>query len=292
MNREVILAMKDTLSVDRDTTVRIVDLLELDNLVIDSTGVELGDEDGLEEEEIWGADYQFSDSEVTSIRSVATNFCANSESVTIDLDYIADNGTYPFMGVFTSNFGVRNGRQHKGIDISARNGAKDIFAVMDGVVRISTYMKGFGNVIVIRHQNGLESVYGHNRKNNVKRGDVVKSGDIIATVGSTGRSTAPHIHFEFRVDGVPIDPNFFLNVKESTFKRGEVYVHRFDSSTILASAESNKSKVIVKKYHTIRSGDTLSRISRRYGVTITQICKMNNIKSTTILRIGRQLRVT
>ncbi len=279
-----IVATKDTVSNEIIATNKNLSDTICNNLIEDEKEKEL--------DEVWGTNYEFTDRERTTISSTATNFFKDGNSVKVNLDELSQKATFPFDGIFTSNFGFRRGRGHKGIDISARNGAKDIKAFMDGVVRISKYMSGFGNVLVIRHENGMETVYAHCRKNHVKSGDIVNSGQVVATVGSTGRSTGPHLHFEIRIDGIPVDPNFFMNPKEKTMKHGLTYIHKFDKYTVLASNESQKSKVIVKRYHKIRSGDTLSRLSYKYGVSIKNLCKMNNIKTTTILRIGRQLRVS
>ncbi len=240
----------------------------------------------------WALDYLFTDKELTTVGEATTNFFADGESVEVNLYHIAREGSFPFNGVFSSNYGYRRGRMHNGVDLSARNGASDICAYMDGVVRISRYISQFGNTIVLRHQNGMETIYAHNSKNFVKRGDIVKAGDVIAQVGSTGRSTGKHLHFEIRVDGVALDPNLFLDVKNNTLKKGVVYVHKFSDKQILASAQQDKSKVIVKTYHKIRSGDTLGAIARKYRVPMKQICSLNNISTTTILRIGRSLRIT
>lgn len=247
--------------------------------------------DYMELERVWAKDCEFSDKERVTVGFSSYDFFSENESIRIDLDSLSAVATFPFNGVFSSNYGFRGSRMHRGVDLSARNGAKDIHAFLGGVVRMSTYMKGFGNTIVLRHYNGLETVYAHNKRNKVKRGDVVRSGDVIAIVGHTGRSTGAHLHFEVRVNGVAIDPNFFIDPKKLELKSGEMFIHRFNKTTILASNIEDKSKVIVKKYHTIRSGDTLSHISRRYRIPVTEICKMNRISTRTILKIGRQLRV-
>ncbi len=237
-------------------------------------------------------DYVFTAREKVNIAACSVDFFSDSESVTINLDSISKNSKFPFAGIFTSNFGFRGGRVHNGVDISARNGAKDIFAFMDGVVRMSTYIRGFGNTIVVRHLNGLETVYAHNSKNLVVVGDIVSAGEKIAIVGSTGRSTGPHLHFEIRINGKPIDPNFIITPKVHKIKEGKVYAYRFDKTKIVISDISDRSKVIVKRYHKISSGDTLSRLSYKYGISISGLCKLNNIKSTSVLRLGQQVRVS
>ncbi|MBK5968221.1 MULTISPECIES: M23 family metallopeptidase [Thiorhodovibrio] len=119
-------------------------------------------------------------------------------------------------GVVTSDFGYRRhpitGRRsmHNGIDISAKVGTS-ILAMADGLVVFAGRKHGYGNIVEIRHGNGLETWYAHNKANRVKEGDLVNRGQEIATLGSTGRSTGPHVHFEVRKNGVPINPRSYLN---------------------------------------------------------------------------------
>ena len=277
---------KDTIVIEKAEPISLEEI-GIAELVIDSTV--LTEEE--QAEKLWGEQCIFTEIEKISVGSSSKDFFVDSESVTLDLDYISKNARYPFDGVSGSDFGFRSGRAHNGIDISARNGAKEIYSFMGGVVRMSTYVRGFGNTIVIRHYNGLETIYAHSSKRLVKSGDVVCVGQQIAIVGSTGRSTGPHLHFEIRVNGKPINPNFFVDPKTRSVRTGAAYIHRFDKQLILASYESDRSKVIVKRYHKIRSGDTLSRLSNRYGISINNLCKLNNIKSTSILKIGQQVRV-
>lgn len=242
-------------------------------------------------ESIWAENYEFSEKEKSTIGFCLYDFFSENESVRINLDSLSNIATFPFNGILSSNYGFRGSRMHNGIDISARNGARDIHAFLGGVVRISTYTRGFGNIIVLRHYNGLETIYAHNKRNLVERGDVVHSGDVIAIVGSTGRSTGAHLHFEVRVNGKAIDPNFFINPKKLELKGGETFIHRFGKTTILASSVQDRNNVIVKKYYAIKSGDTLSHLSKRYRIPISELCKMNNISTKSILRIGQKLRV-
>lgn len=122
-------------------------------------------------------------------------------------------------GVVTSTFGLRRhpitGRRsmHKGIDIAARHGA-DIVAMADGLVIFSGRKNGYGKIVEIRHPDGLETCYAHNARNLVSEGELVTKGQVIAKLGSTGRSTGPHVHFEVRRNGQAIDPMRFLDLSE------------------------------------------------------------------------------
>ncbi|MDD3464714.1 MAG: LysM peptidoglycan-binding domain-containing M23 family metallopeptidase [Candidatus Cloacimonetes bacterium] len=115
----------------------------------------------------------------------------------------------PTNGRVTSEFGMRRGRPHKGIDIANKSGTP-IYAVLDGVVVYSGTQRGYGNVVLIEHPNFVMTVYAHNEKNLVNVGDHVSQGQQIARMGSTGNSTGPHLHFEYRVKGTALNPRKVL----------------------------------------------------------------------------------
>lgn len=116
---------------------------------------------------------------------------------------------WPVKGTVYSRFGVREGVQHDGIDISAAKGTP-IVAADDGEVLYSGTQRGYGNLVLIRHADGLITIYAHNDSNRVRQGQKVKRGEVIATVGQTGRASGPHLHFEVRKDRLPRNPLFFL----------------------------------------------------------------------------------
>lgn len=224
-------------------------------------------------------------------------------------------GSYhmPQIGRVTSKWGYRHGRRHQGIDISLPNGTP-LFAVFDGKVRISKSVKGgYGNLVVIRHNNGLETFYGHMSRRNVKPGDIVHAGDTIGFSGNTGRSTGPHLHFETRYQGLTFDPQRIINfengdlrqrmmvLKRRYFDASSRYDQDFDEEFLLVEDDARALEEKKKKdaeearkamvYHKVRSGENLGLIARKYHTTVNNICRLNGIKSTTILRIGRTLRV-
>lgn len=116
---------------------------------------------------------------------------------------------WPIAGDVTSKFGQRGDSFHDGIDISAPEGTP-VRAIEKGEVLYSDQLRGYGNLIVVRHAGGFVSVYAHNRKNLVQEGQKVTQGESIAEVGQTGRVTAPHLHFEIRRDNVARDPLYYL----------------------------------------------------------------------------------
>lgn len=117
---------------------------------------------------------------------------------------------WPVQGVLTSRFGRRKGRNHDGIDIAAKKGTP-IFAAAAGRVVLSGWgPTGYGLMVIIKHPNHLITVYAHNSKNHVKENAIVRQGQRIASIGSTGRSTGPHLHFEVRNDTHSVDPLKYL----------------------------------------------------------------------------------
>lgn len=211
----------------------------------------------------------------------------------------------PFQGdvYYRGKFGVRRGRRHQGVDLPLKTG-EPIYAAFTGKVRMSKYFGAFGNLVVIRHDNGLETFYAHLSKRNVEAGDWVNAGDVIGLGGSTGRSTGPHLHFETRYKGFAFDPQWLID-----FKTGELRHRLFilkkkffniysnyeqDFEDEFKNHEEDKAEDAEKaamKYYVIRSGDTLSKIARNNGTTINELCRLNGITTKTTLRIGRRIRV-
>lgn len=183
----------------------------------------------------------------------------------------------------TSDFGLRRAAWHYGVDLRLKVGTP-VYAAFDGIVRVIGYQRrGFGRYLVIRHANGLETVYAHLLKTFFTVGDEVQAGDVIGNGGNSGRSTAPHLHFELRYAGNAIDPNLVYDFGTNQIRNQDFEVQP-DVFTYLA--EANKIR-----YHTVRSGDTLSGIGYRYGVSITKLCRLNGIRRTSILNIGQRIRI-
>ena len=190
------------------------------------------------------------------------------------------------------------------MDIPIKMGEPD-YAVFNGRVRISQYNRGgYGNLVVIRHDNGLETFSGHLSERLVQSGDWVEAGQIIGFCGSTGRSTGPHLHFETRYCGQTFDPERLIDFESGNLRRQTFLLKKsfFDIRSNMAQdfedeislAEEDQKAAAEKAamaYHKIRSGDTLGAIAQRYGTTVSKLCSLNGITSKTTLRIGRTLRV-
>jgi murein DD-endopeptidase MepM/ murein hydrolase activator NlpD len=207
---------------------------------------------------------------------------------------------HPFKGATTSNFGYRHGMPHFGVDVKLEIG-DSVHAAFEGKVRIAKRNKSYGNVVIIRHPNGLETYYAHLSKLLVEPGQDVDAGTIIGLGGNTGHSFGSHLHFEVRYKGLPIDPNDLVNfaeykLKQDTFlitRKSFDYVHKYVSgpNTYTVKTAGAHGKPGYVRYYVIRKGDSLSAIARKYGTSVTLLCRMNGIKTTTNLQVGRKLKV-
>ena len=219
----------------------------------------------------------------------------------------------PCPGYVTSPYGYRPRfrREHKGIDLKLQIG-DTVYAAFNGRVRLTNFeRKGYGHYVILRHTNGLETVYGHLSKILVKPDQDVKVGEPIALGGNTGRSFGAHLHFETRYMGLPINPaaifafaNQTVHTDTYTFdKRTYKKARNFDPAANteyarqyqathptrnVASASGSRSK---SSSYTIRRGDTLSRIASRNGVTVRQLCKLNGLTTKSKLRPGKKIRL-
>ena len=216
--------------------------------------------------------------------------------------------------VITSNFGRRWGRMHKGIDVKVYIG-DTIRSAFSGKVRIVKYeANGYGNYVVIRHYNGLETIYGHMSKHLVKENQIVKAGDPIGLGGNTGRSTGSHLHFETRLCGVALNPALMFDFRNQDVTGDTYMFHRdtYENESVLANKARGKSagddKAVAQetsssksrkqssasssdiRYHKVKRGETLSSIAKKRGTTIDKLCKLNHINKRMRIRPGQILR--
>lgn len=190
----------------------------------------------------------------------------------------------------TSPFGPRWRRMHNGLDLKVNIG-DTIVAAFDGKVRIVKYeRRGYGKYVVIRHDNGLETVYGHLSKQLVEENQLVKAGEVIGLGGNTGRSTGSHLHFETRFLGIAINPIYMFDFPKQDIVADTYTFHKSKSSRNRAGSHDTQVADGTIRYHKVKSGDTLSRIAKLRGVSVSTLCKLNRIKTTTTLRIGQVLR--
>ena len=219
------------------------------------------------------------------------------ETATIDVSEFC----MPTMGYVTSPYGYRPRfrRMHKGIDLKVQIG-DTIRAAFSGYVRLTNFeRRGYGNYVILSHNDGFETIYGHLSKFLVKSGQYVKAGTPIALGGNTGRSTGPHLHFETRFMGYAINPAAIFDFEnktthtdtytfnKSTFKNARDYSPKSRSTKSLASGKSTKSK---GGTYTVRKGDNLGKIARAHGTTVAAIKRANGLKSDN-LSIGQRLKL-
>ena len=218
----------------------------------------------------------------------------------------------PYQGKVFSRFGMRRGRRHQGTDVPYPTGTP-VYCAFDGRIRLAERHKGYGNLVIVRHENGLETLYGHLSRIDVEVGQWMHAGDLIGLGGSTGRSSGPHLHFETRYNGYAFDPEWIVDfeggklrknvfvlkrsylsalskyVPESIDEEEEIYM---TEEQIRAEEERIARERAAMKYHTIKSGDTLSGLAVKYGTTVSKICSLNpGLKATTVLSLGRKIRV-
>jgi murein DD-endopeptidase MepM/ murein hydrolase activator NlpD len=189
--------------------------------------------------------------------------------------------THPNHNVITSRFGFRRWKFHYGADLRLAVG-DSVRCAFDGRVRIARRGKAYGNYVVVRHYNGLETTYAHLSKILVKINDEIKSGNLIGWGGNTGRSSGPHLHYEMRYLGMAIDP-----MKVIDFETGKPYTNAF----LLTAASFDYIKELEQvRYWVVRSGDSLWSISRKTGAPISYLCEANRLSRNGVLKLGQRIR--
>lgn len=209
----------------------------------------------------------------------------------------------PHPGMVTSTFKYRGKRFHYGIDVDCITG-DSLKAAFNGVVRYAKYNdNGYGNLVIIRHYNGLETYYAHLSKTFVVANQEVKAGEVIGLGGNTGKSTGDHLHFEVRLLGNALNPEEIIDFKNNVLIEENLLIHKdlflygkkpstTTTSTAKTSSETSSSSSTSKSvYHTVKSGDTLYEIALKNKTTVKKLCELNGIKETKILKIGEKIKV-
>lgn len=177
----------------------------------------------------------------------------------------------------------RRRRMHYGLDVKVERG-DTIRSAFDGKVRYVSYQRrGYGHYVVIRHPNGLETLYAHLTKSLVTENEVVKAGDPIGLGGNTGRSTGTHLHFETRLLGKALNPALMFDFPNQDVT-GDTYVYLKPKKKVYDPSDPDT-------YYKVRKGDSLGRIASRQGTTVKNLCKLNGITTKTVLRPGQILRL-
>jgi hypothetical protein len=229
-----------------------------------------------------------------------------SDCVELTLTEENDGGfVLPFKGGLTSLFGWRRYRPHYGTDIDLETGDQ-VVSAFDGMVRVAKYYQGYGNCVIVRHKNGLETVYAHLSKILVESGEVLKAGELVGLGGNTGHSFGSHLHFEIRYLGQALDTQDFIDFEKGelksncfTLRKSDVENkydlralhtrHKHDLAYGRSYGKSGKGKGY--KLYSVRPGDNLGKIAKRYHTSIKAICRKNGLKEKTVLKVGRKIKI-
>lgn len=185
----------------------------------------------------------------------------------------------------TSGFGPRWGKFHHGIDLALRTG-DPVFSVFAGKVKVSAYDRGYGNYVLIQHDNGLETLYGHLHKRHVRRGQRVDAGTLIGRGGNTGFSTGPHLHFEVRYQGYTINPRLLYDFK----KKYQIRADEFFVRPEYFRHYGNRTPAQMYVFHEVGSQEALASIAKHYSVSIQEIIDLNRLSSESV-EPGQIIRV-
>ncbi|MCC6369965.1 MAG: peptidoglycan DD-metalloendopeptidase family protein [Bacteroidia bacterium] len=242
--------------------------------------------------------------DVNSAHPYNFNESFKEDSVVITLVQPGDSAfVLPFKGNLTSLFGWRRYRPHYGTDIQLRTGEK-VVSAFDGMVRLAKYYYGYGNCVIIRHSNGLETVYAHLSKILVESGQKVNAGSLIGLGGNTGHSYGSHLHFEMRYLGQALDTQDFIDYEKGTLKTNTFVLRKSDVDNKynlralhnrhkqdVGMGRYSKSSKAVNGTYVVRNGDNLWLIAKRNKTTVKNLCAKNRIKPNVKLRLGQKLKI-
>lgn len=235
-----------------------------------------------------------------------------TDSFEVEVDHVH----IPFEGYMTSRYGNRHGGWHPGVDIALRVG-DTVRSAWSGVVRYAMMNRGgYGNLVIVRHRNGLETYYAHLSAIKVVSGQAVKAGDLLGLGGNTGHSFGPHLHFEIRFYDVTINPEFVVDFAEKEVHSSSLVVGpkllkgisppipastifdefesiEFVAGVILPAHLGSKSSTPVeqRKYYRVRKGDCLNKVAERNGTSVFELCRLNRIDELKFLMVGQMLRI-
>ena len=236
----------------------------------------------------------------TQIKYPANTLPNKNDTIVISLLSAGDSPfVMPVKGQILSKFGIRHRRMHTGTDIRLNSG-DTVRSAFDGRVRLAKSFRGYGNLVLVRHSNGLETIYAHLKSIKVKVNDTIKAGDLIGLGGRTGRATCNHLHFETRLFGEPFDPNKYIDYNTFTLQADKIFYKNKQFVTDLADlrdkpAPENKlllaSGGVNGSKHVIRKGDNLWTIAKKYNTTVKKLCTANKITAQKTLKVGSVIRI-
>lgn len=213
------------------------------------------------------------------------------------------NFVLPYKGDLTSLFGWRKYRPHYGTDIKLMTGEK-VVSAFDGMVRLAKYYYGYGNCVIVRHNNGLETVYAHLSKILVESGQKVTAGSLLGLGGNTGHSFGSHLHFEIRYLGQALDTQDFIDFEKGVLKSNSFVLRKADVDNkynLRALHNRHRQDVGMGRYsrnakaingvYVVRNGDNLWLIAKRNKTTVKSLCSKNRLKPNTKLRLGQKIKI-
>ena len=222
-----------------------------------------------------------------------------------EVQFDQDTFVSPILGkkVVTSRFGRRRRGPHKGIDIDLVTG-DSVLSMLPGKVRFVGYSSGHGRTVIVRHANNIETLYAHLSFYEVKVNDWVEAGTLLGLGGRTGNARGSHLHLEVKYKGICIHPEYIFDFKSNRLRNDTLWVTEswvkpryhssYRKSTITSLTSKDEALAFIAsepRFHIVRSGDTLSGIGRRYGLYVSELCKMNRISKRSILKIGQRIKV-
>ncbi|MFZ4400046.1 MAG: peptidoglycan DD-metalloendopeptidase family protein [Bacteroidales bacterium] len=215
------------------------------------------------------------------------DFSKKTDTTVIFLTDASKNSFYvnPNNGEITSRFGLRHRRYHYGTDINLETG-DSVVSAFDGRVRITKLSRSYGYVIVLRHLNGLETLYAHLSQINVVNDQLVKAGELIGLGGNTGHSRGSHLHFEIRYLGAPINPEDIIN-----FEQRKLISNKLNLTAYYFRYQKEIEKLKEARFHKVKSGESLGTIARKYHTSINSLRKINHLKKSSMIRAGSKIRV-
>lgn len=253
----------------------------------EEAAAELHDE---KENDIEESDDELADSEPEGSLEDELSTLADAESLPDSLFINLQDAYLPCEGSrITSPYGIRRYRMHKGIDVKVQVGDTIRAAFAGQISRVNYERRGYGHYIFVEHPDHAisKTVYAHLSKKLVEVGQTVEAGEAIGLAGNSGRSTGSHLHFEIRVQNTAIDPAIFFDFENQARVQDTLVLSMLQIKSEQDAIEKELAKY---RYHRIRPGDNLGKIARKYGTTIDKICRLNGIKRSSTLRIGKMLR--
>ncbi len=235
----------------------------------------------------------------TQIRYPANTLPNKNDTIVISLLNSGDSQfVMPIKGQILSKYGIRHRRMHTGTDIRLNSG-DTVRCAFDGRVRLAKSFRGYGNLVLVRHSNGLETIYGHLKAIKVKVNDTIKAGDLVGLGGRTGRASCNHLHFETRLFGEPFDAGKYIDYQTFTLKSDKIYYKNKQFVTDLKDIRDKpapENKLLLASgsgasKHVIRKGDNLWTIAKKYNTTVKKLCATNKITAQKTLKVGSVIRI-